>query len=402
MIISEKIKVGAYFYPNEPSCPVRTKRAGGIQVESEPVLVRQTKQLFPGHDQPRSYCLGDLNLTDWDDSNNKTTEKHVNLAQEACLDFFVVDSYLGIRSGKRVNESDGFISQMSKLTTLQLGNLHFGMMCCFKAPRTIMSIRPGKLEANREFDVSIDTARYIADYSATKYWEHPNYLRVNGRPYVSFFLPGTGAVDENSGDFANFFDELKNYSYREYKDVPYVVGIVSHRSPVADAIAIEKIGVDAISGYSNILNFPQLEPVVDHSSLIEPRTKEWEKISEVVNIPVEPTAQVGLDATPRCQYIDSDGKQFQPISIDQLRPFINQYPHSMIVTGSTSKTFEILLDNLLKLTGKMQIPNEEKLITVNAWNEMSEGSCMLPRIYGDNIDFSYIDSCRTMLNKYKT
>jgi len=114
---------------------------------------------------------------------------------------------------------------------------------------------------------------------------------------------------------------------------------------------------------------------------------------------VEPTAQVGLDATPRCQYIDSKGKQFQPTSIDQLRPFINQYPHSMIVTESTSETFTVLLDSLLKLTNDMQIPDNEKLITINAWNEMSEGSCMLPRIYGDTVDFSFINSCRKLLKK---
>jgi len=397
--MNEKVKVGAYFYPNEPSCSVRIERAGGIEVESEPVLARQTKPLFPGHDQPRSYCLGNLNLIDWDDSDKKTTEKHVSLAKEACLDFFVIDSYLGIRSGKQVHESDGFISQISGLTTSQLGDLHFGMMCCFKAPRTIMSITPGNLEVNREFDVSLDTVRYISDYSAIKFWEHPNYLRVNDRPYMSFFLPGTKAVGEKSGDFSDFFEELKNYSYRKYKTVPYIVGVISHRSPVTDAIAIEKIGVDAISGYSNILNFPQLEPVVNHSTLIGTRVEEWKKISNVVDIPVEPTAQVGLDATPRCQYVNSRGKQFQPTSINQLRPFINQYPHSMIVTESTSKTFEVLLDNLLKLTNSMQIPNDEKLVTINAWNEMSEGSCMLPRIYGDTVDFSFIDSCRTLLMK---
>lgn len=396
--MSEKVRVGAYFYPNEPSCPVRTERAGGIQVESEPVLVRQTKPLFPGHDQPRSYCLGNSNITDWDDSKTTITNEHVTLAQEAGLNFFIIDSYLGIRSGKQIHESDGFLSQMSKMTILQLGNLHFGMMCCFKAPRTIMSIRPGNLEMKREFDVSIDTARYIVDYSVAK-WDHPNFLKINDRPYMSFFLPGTGAVGERSNDFNNFFDELKNYSYSEYKTVPYIVGVVSHRTPVTDAIAIEKIGVDAISGYSNILNFPQSEPVVNHPSLIESRTQEWEKISKVVSIPVEPTAQVGLDATPRCQYIDSKGKQFQPTSIDQLRPFINQYPHSMIVTESTSETFTVLLDSLLKLTNDMQIPDNEKLITINAWNEMSEGSCMLPRVYGEIVDFSFINSCRMLLTR---
>jgi len=230
----------------------------------------------------------------------QTIERHVDLAQEACLDFFIIDTYMGIRNGAKIHESAGFISGLSRLSSSRMRNLYFGMMYCFKAPRTIMAIRPGNLEANREFDFSLDTARFIVDCSVRKYWCHANFLMVNGRPYISFFLPGTGVTSERFDALKAFFSEIRQYSLNKYKIEPYIVGVVSHRSPVADALVLEKIGVDAISGYSNILNFPQVEPVVKHVSLINARLKEWKKISSLVKIPVEPTVQVGLDTTPRC------------------------------------------------------------------------------------------------------
>lgn len=156
--MSKEIRVGSYFYPNEPSCPIRTERAGGKRVESEPLLARRSIPLFPGHDQPRTYCLGDASWVDWDDSENSVAKRHVELAQEAGFNFFIVDSYLGIRNGRQIHESNGFLSRMSEMCTKDLGGLHFGMMCCFRAPRTIMTIKPGDSEQNRGFDVSIDTA----------------------------------------------------------------------------------------------------------------------------------------------------------------------------------------------------------------------------------------------------
>ena len=395
--MSEKIRVGTYFYPNEPLCPVRTARAGGRRVESEPYLARKAKPLFPGHDQPRSYCLGTAEWTDWDDSDEKTTQRHVELAQEAKFDFFIVDSYLGIRNGIKVQESSGFLSHLVKMKPQNLGELHFGMMCCFRAPRTIMAIQPGDTEKNRGFDVSIETAHFIIDQCASNYWQHPNYLMVNSQPYISFFLPGTGATDEQSETFRRFFEELREYSFRHYQVEPYVVGIVSHKSPVADAPALERLGVNAISGYSNILNFPQIDPVVEHLPLIDARVLEWKCMGDSLGIPVQPTAQIGLDTSPRCEYTDEEGKPFHPTQQEHLRPFIGKYPHSSVVTGSTAQTYGSMLVKLSDVVTDSKARGEEKIITVNAWNEMSEGSCMLPRVRDNELDWTYISMSRALL-----
>ncbi len=395
--MKNETRIGSYFYPNEPSCPVRTERAGGKRVESEPVLSRQTRSLFSGHDQPRSYCLGDARWNDWDDSDLNVAERHIDLANDAALDFFIVDSYLGIRNGMKIQESGGFLSRISNLPSSRLGNIHFGMMCCFRAPRTIMAIRPGDLEKNRGFDASLDTARFIVDHSAIEYWNHPNYLRIWDRPYISFFLPGTGATGENANEFRSFFNELRQHSLYAFGIEPYIVGVVSHKTPVADAPALQSIGVDAVTGYSNILNFPQVEPAVDHAPLIDARVSEWREMGNLLHIPVQPTAQIGLDTSPRCEYTDEDGNPFQPTSVDQLRPFIGKYPHSSIVLNSTPETFAVMLKKLTDIVGDSVVSSEEKIITINAWNEMTEGSCMLPRIRDNEIDTSYIDTCREII-----
>lgn len=398
-MINEKVRTGAYFYPNEPLCPSRMERAGGHSVASEPVLARRARSLFPGHDQPRDYCLGNRSLTDWDDSKPNVAQRHVELAQEAGLDFFIVDSYMGIRDGKKVQESGGFLSQISNLSPAQLGELSFGMMCCFRGPRTIFTISPGDLEKNREFDHSPETARYIVQQSAENYWDRPNYLRVGGRPYISFFVPGTGAAAEHSNDFRIFFDELKQYSWEKYGIDPYLVAVVSHKSPVQDASVLTKLGIDAVVGYSNILTFPQIEPVVNYNSLVDSRIEEWKHITNSVDKAVEPTAMVGLDASPRCVFTDSEGVALQPTTIEQLRPFIGRYPHSSIVIESSPESFITMLKKLIQLVANLPISDEEKIVTINAWNEMTEGSCMLPRIREDVVDWSYIYQTRSYLKK---
>lgn len=214
---------------------------------------------------------------------------------------------------------------------------------------------------------------------------------------MSFFVPGTGATKEKNNDFRIFFEELREHSLNQYKVDPYIVAVVSHRSPIADAPALEKAGVDTVAGYSNLLNFPQVVSVVEHSSLIDSRVSEWETIMSSVKIAVEPTAMVGLDTSPRCQYIDTEGNPFHPISIEQLKPFIGQYPHSSIVTDSTPKTFELMLRKLVNLVKQSSISENEKVVTINAWNEITEGSCMLPRIKNGVLDSSYIELCRALL-----
>ncbi len=393
-----EIRVGAYFYPNEPNCPVRVSRANGKHVESEPVLGRLTKPLFPGHDQPRSYCLGDPAILDWDDAKPEIAKRHIKIAQQANLDFFVVDAYIGVRQGQNIHESDGFLTQVVNLSAADLGYFNFGMMYCFKAPRTVMSIKPGHLEPNRELDISTSSARFIVEYCSESLWKHPNYLKIGDRPYISFFLPGTGATTKNGPEVKNMFDEIRRLSRNGHGIDPYIVGIVSHRTPLQDAPIIAGLGVDAISGYSNILDFPQMDPVVKHAGLIANRLNEWQKMSMSVEIPVEPTVQVGLDISPRCQYVTPEGEPFTPQSIDELRSFIDLYPHSMIVTGSDAQCFEDMLDKTVKLVSSLEIPDSEKIITINAWNEITEGSCMLPRVRDGIVDSTVLESCHRILS----
>lgn len=392
------IKVGAYFYPNEPNCPVRISRANGKPIGSEPVLGRQTKPLFPGHDQPRSYCLGDPAILDWDDADRDTAKKHIEIARQSNLDFFVVDAYMGVRQGQNIHESDGFLSQVASLSPAELGNFNFGMMYCFKAPRTIMAIKPRQLEPNRELDISTSSAQFIVEHCSESLWKHPNYLKIGDRPYISFFLPGTGATTKNGAEVKNIFDEIRRLSKDEHDIDPYMVGIVSHRNPLRDAPIIAGLGVDAISGYSNILDFPQKDPVVKHADLIANRLKEWQEMSRNVEIPVEPTVQVGLDTTPRCQYATPDGDPFTPQSIDELRGFIDLYPHSMIVTNSDAQCFEEMLGKTEEIVSSFNIPESEKIITINAWNEITEGSCMLPRIREGIVDSTVLESCHRLLS----
>ncbi len=263
-----------------------------------------------------------------------------------------------------------------------------------------MTIRPGDKEGNRGFDISIECARYIVDTCAKKYWKHTNYLNLKNRPYISFFLPATGAYDTKQNEFKTYFDELRKYSKNTYNIDPYMVGIISHASPIEDSLKIKELGLDALSGYANLLSFPQAEPVMDYENLVVERVHEWKKIIKNSNIPVEPTAMVGFDVSPRCVFTDSNGDDFVPDCVEQLKPFTGEYPHRCIAINCSAASFGKMLQDMIDMVKGEYIPEAEKIITIMAWNEMSEGSCMLPRIMSDGtIDKSYINVCKETIQR---
>lgn len=395
--MTERPKIGAYFYPNEPSDPIRKLRAGGRSIPSEFALAENAKPLFPGHDQPKRYCLGDKDITDWNDSDEKTTRMHLELAHEAGIDYFTIDTYLGIRGGMKIQESAGFLKNISKLRSGEMGNLSFAIMCCLRAPRALLPVFPGQEEKNRAFEVSQDTAQYIIDTAVSNYWNHSNYLTIHGRPYLSVFTPGEHAFTHKAFQFTVFMQELKYYAWEKYGIEPYLAGIVSHSDPVRDAEVLKKFGVDAIAGYANLIRFSGQSPVVmDYTSLIQDRMAEWKAISHQVSLPVIPSAVSGLDASPRCIYTRENGKPYEPSNVNELARFAGIYPHTPIVTNSSPEAFSGMLMEAMKVVTGEVTDNPVKMVNILGWNEASEGGCVLPRIRDNEIDWSYINVIKSV------
>ena len=101
------MKVGAYFYPLTTRCAERARRgrlAGACLRLTSTSWWPAPSLLYPGHRQPKRYCLAEPSALSWDDSDASTMARQIELAQEFGLSFFVFNTYIGNRDGRPVRE----------------------------------------------------------------------------------------------------------------------------------------------------------------------------------------------------------------------------------------------------------------------------------------------------------
>ncbi len=370
-----------YFYPLTPSCPVRNQRAieSGYEVVDETFLAQEARPLYPGHKQPIIHCLGDVAIKNWDDMNISSVEKQNELALDYGVDGFIFDSFLGIKNGKRYHEMGGVLDN-TWLRSQSSRALRFGTMAILASPRIALPVSnvDGYREASRDYDISRATIRAIVDHAAGTYWEKENHMTVKNRPYISMFiaLNRLPAYDDDLTVYETF-EYLKEYSVKSYGIDPYLLAVAQGADQAVPAAAH---GADAVSSYALLPDFSKnAAPVQGHSLLLEQRIEDWHAISNVLNVPYVPPAVVGWDASPR---------GVNGVSLNEVAGI---YPFTPIVEGSTSSLFDKMLAAQDSFTQK-HVPADERYIPINAWNEITEGSALLPRISEDGtMDTNFLD-----------
>ncbi len=132
-----EIPVGAYFYPFTATCPVVAERAAaiGYPLFDETEAVKHAQPRFPGHEQPRTFCLGDPGVTNWDNADPAAMATQIGLAEDMGLSFFVFDSYGGARDGKVRREYEPPIDTFIQSPR---SSLRFAVMWCIEAPRILL------------------------------------------------------------------------------------------------------------------------------------------------------------------------------------------------------------------------------------------------------------------------
>lgn len=398
------IEVGAYFYPLTKKDPIRQKRAKklGRKIADEPKLAQKAKPLFPGHEQPHTYSLGSPERTIWDDSELESMGPQIELAKQYGLGFFVFDTYIGTRGGKPVQEAGAPLDE-AFLKLEEARNMKFALMLSFKGPRAVLPTPKGFVEPGREIDFSVDSAREIVDQCMEKYWTQPNYLTVMGRPYLSIFTSSFVEKDP-TGKFMDqtlrtFLEELNVYADKKYQVDPYIVGILRKFSPeqsIAEATQESaRIGMDALTGYAILPEFGKGAPAVQvYDQLVVAREQEWFEVGQESPIPFVPPAVVGWDASPRAVY-----EQIQSGDFHSINEFAGYYPHTPIVIGSTPDKFAHMTRKTLNFVSK-HVPKDQQLGIVCAWNEITEGMALLPRVREGEVDMGYLEALKGVIDEY--
>lgn len=389
------IEHGAIFYPQTTSDPERHRRALalGRTIPSEYQLVQTTKPLFPGHQQPQTYCLGEPGWTNWDDESPKAMDRQIGLAKDTGLSFFLFDTYQGLIEGKKHRELHKPIETFQALGT----DFGFASLVVMGSPRVLI---PLKLEKNfeepgRYYDLSEDSAKYIADIHAKNYWQDPNYLQVNSRPYLALMFPfGVHTQLLQKPEVAiDFVHSIRERSITEHKVDPYIAGVlVGQSSRLAAQDYLVKAGVNALTGYAFLPNFGEQFPFFqDYAQMLQQRELDWDQVRILApNIPFSPPAVVGWDATPRGSREAANEKVFKDIIEKRI------YPFNPIVTRGSPELFGLMAKKALSFV-KTHSPVNERINIICAWNEVGEGAALLDRVVDGAVDDSYRAALRKVI-----
>ncbi len=371
-------RVAAYYFANYHQDERNIRAHGPAWTEWN--LVKAAAPRFPGHRQPRIPLWGYE-----DESDPRVFEKKIAAASASNIDAFIFDWYW-YKDGPFLESAltDGY------LRSANCKDLKFGVMW---ANHDWFDIQPAKMVGTPSLQfaggIGVEPFEAMVD-RLLELFQHPAYLLVNGCPYFSIyelyrFVQGLGGVQQAA------------LALEQMRRKARVLGFPD--------IHINAItwGVKLLPGQSEISNLPELLDRlhidtttsyvwIHHTEFAKTFTTEYKdiqnhyetyraKAAKELGRPYFPNVTVGWDSTPRaCQ-------------TDNYR--LGDYPFTSVIVNNTPEAFRAALESA-KSFAEGNLPINNRLITVNSWNEWTEGSYLEP----DTVNgLAYLDAVRKVFGR---
>jgi hypothetical protein len=190
-----------------------------------------------------------------------------------------------------------------------------------------------------------------------RYFFDPLYYTIDGKPVFSIYEPhnfikGQGGIDKAR----EALDEFREMCVKAGLPGVHIQMVLTHAVdrvfPNATTPGIcGALGFDSITHYQFVHFVAAGRP---YSDALEDAYKEWQYVSDSYKIPYFPHVSVGWDASPRFTSITWDGT------------YQNNTPD--LFGGAMQRACAYADAH----------PGQPPLITVNSWNEWTEGSYLLP------------------------
>jgi hypothetical protein len=360
--VSSEHTVACYYFPNYHVDPRNEAVHGPGWSEWE--LVKRAGPRFEGHDQPRVPVWGYENEAD-----PAGLAAKIDAAADHGIDAWIFDWYW---------YDDGpFLARALDQGYLGAANssrLRFGLMW---ANHDWVDIHPAKLSETGEARllypgaVTHQTFEALTDLVIEQYFRHPSYWMLDGCPYFSIYdlaqlRAGLGGLAGTREALSRFRSTVKAAGFRDLHLNAVVWG--AQVLPGEDIVSspndlLMSLGFDSLTSYvwvhhSVLDTFPQTDYVRARDAYL----KYWENVEQTFDLPYHPNVTVGWDPSPRT--VQSDA-------------YLNVgYPFTATLAGNTPEQFRralCLVRERLDRSGQ-----QPKVLTLNAWNEWTEGSYLEP------------------------
>jgi hypothetical protein len=352
--------VAAYYFPNYHPNPRNDAWYGEAWTEWE--LVRLARPRFPGHRQPVLPAWGYF-----DESDPAWAAREIALASGHGITAFLYDWYW--------YDGEPYLHEALEQGFLAAPNqreLKFALMWAnhdWLHIQPARSGRPPELLSNggvtpAEFD-------RLTDYVLERYLLRPNYLALDGLPYFSVyetrtFIAGLGGIAAARAALARFQEKARAAGLPGL----HLNGIVWGPRPGATMDAAAALGLSSVTSYTWIHHYDGRDAGFPQGSYAKAAQDyvAWLAQAGELSLPYFPNATMGWDSSPRTSPADT----YEP----------RGYPWLPVLAGNTPAAFREALvglrDWLERAASRPQPFVGQQLVTVNAWNEWTEGSYLLP------------------------
>ncbi len=352
--------VASYYFPNYHVDARNEARLGKGWSEWE--LVKQAKPRFPGHTQPNVPAWGYT-----DEADPVQMAQKIDAAADHGIDAFIFDWYY-YNDGPFLQRGveEGFMKAANN------GRMKFGLMW---ANHEWVDIFPGTTAKKPEIvypgTVTNETFDRICDLLIAKYFSHPSYWKIDGRPYFSIYelhtlMKGLGGLDATAAALQRLREKAQKAGLPGVHLNAVIFGV--QLLPGETAIQrpeqlIERLGFDSVTSYvwvHHVLmpDFPQ----TPYAYVMDKYLEYCNTATKKFPVPYHPNVSMGWDPSPRCKQSDT---------------FVNQgYPFTPTLVGNTPEAFETGLRKVKALLDT--VPVKDRILTINCWNEWTEGSYLEP------------------------
>lgn len=359
--MNKRYEIAAYYFPNFHPDARNEQWHGAGWTEWE--LLKRAEPRFQGHQQPKVPAWGYE-----DESEPGVMEKKISAAADHGITSFLFDWYwFDNRPFLEKALEKGFMGARNN------GRMKFGLMWA-NHPEWV-NIHPAQRSRpfNVQADGRINHERFLCatSHMIEIYFSHPSYWRVNGGLYLSIYDPsclveGLGGVQNTRRELDDFRGRVRaeglselhlNAVVFDYHILPCEANVNNMNELLAE------LGFDSATSYVWLHHHGLPEfPCNSYAAYREANAVDFERFAGQYSIPFYPNVTMGWDSSPRT--VQSD--VFENVG----------YPFMGILDGNTPEEFKkVLLEARAFLDNGIVKP---EILTINAWNEWTEGSYLEP------------------------